>query len=94
MGVAVGGPAVGGPPGVTEPGSTGQFVGVGLGQGRLEVGQPARAATDRQPARAVQHCQARGVVTAVFHPAQCLDHDVAGRTMPDIRHDSAHGYSG
>ena len=94
VGVAISGPAVRGPAGVPESGSAGQFAGIGLGQCRFEVGQPAGPAAHRQTAVTVQHGQAGGVVAAVFHPAQCLDHDVAGRTMPDIRHDSAHGLPG
>ena len=94
VGVAVGGPAVGGPAGVPDPGGTGQRGGVGLGQRRLQVGQPARATAHRQPAVTVEDRDARGVVAAVFHPAQCVDHDLTGRAMPDVSHDSAHGYPG
>ena len=60
VGVAVGRPAVGGPAGVADarccPSSA---AGVGLGQRLLEVGEPARAPADRQPAVAVEQRDAR-----------------------------------
>ena len=58
-------------------------------------GWPAgRPAADGQPAVAVEQRDARGVVSAVLHPAQRIDHDVAGRTLPDVADDSAHRYQG
>ena len=62
-----------------------------LGQRRLEVGQPTCAAADGQPAVAVEQRDARGVVAAVLHPAQRVDHDPAGVPRSDVADDSAHG---
>ena len=77
--VAVGGPAVGGPPGVAQPGVPAQRCRVGSVQRGLQVGQPAGPPAHRQPAAAVEQRDARGVVAAVLHPAQRIDHDVRGR---------------
>ncbi len=94
MGVAIGGPAVRGPPGVSEAGAADQVGGVGLGQRGLEVGQPARAPTHGQSAVTVEQGDARGVVSAVLHAAQRVHDDVAGRALPDVADDSAHSHSG
>ena len=94
MGVAVGGTAVGRPPGVAHARRPDEGILVGFGQRLLQVGQSAGAPADRQPAVAVQNGQPRGVIAAVLHPTQCVHHDVAGRAMPDVRHDSAHNPPG
>ena len=67
---------------------------IGLGQRRLQVGQPARAARDGQAAVTVEQRDARRVVAAVLHPAQRVDDDVAGRTLPDVADDSTHSHPG
>ena len=55
--------------------------------------RPARLA-DGQSAGAVEQRDARRVVAAVLHPAQRVDDDVAGRTLPDVADDSAHELKG
>lgn len=95
--VAVGGPAVGGPAGVAQAGAAAQavtVVAVGLGERGLQVGQPSGAAADRQPAVAVDQGDTCGVVSAVLHPAQRVDHDVAGRAVPYVADDSTHSEPG
>ena len=92
--IAVGGPAVGSPPGVPNPGGPAQRGRISLGEGSLQIGQPAGPAANRQPAVAVQNGNPRGVVAAVLHAAQCVDNDIPRRTMPDVRHDSTHDLSG
>ena len=94
VGVAVGRPAVGGPAGVAEAGAAREAGGVGLGQRGFEVGQPAGPAAHGQPAVAVEQRDAGRVVSAVFHPAQRVDDDVAGRTLPDVADDSTHSHPG
>ena len=94
VGVAVGGPAVGGPAGVAQAGAAGEVGGVGVGQRGLQVGQPAGPAAHGQPAAAVEQSDARRVVSAVLHPAQRVDDDVAGRTLPDVADDSTHSHPG
>ena len=92
--VAVGGTSVGGPAGVTEAGAAGQRRRVGLRERVLQVGQSAGPPSYCQLADAVDQRDARRVVTAVLHPPQRVDDDVAGRLMPDIADDSAHSPSG
>ena len=76
--VAVGGPAVGGPAGVTDAGAAGERVGVGFVECGLEIGQATGPAPDRQAARAVEQRDAGRVVSAVLHSAQRVDDDAAG----------------
>ena len=92
MRVAVGRATVSGPAGVAEAGAAGEAGRVGLVQRRLEVGQPTGAAADGQPAVAVEQRDARGVVAAVLHPAQRVDHDPAGVPRSDVADDSAHNH--
>ena len=94
MGVAVGRPAVSRPAGVSHAGVAGQASRVGLGERRLQVGQPPSAPTDRHSAVAVEQRDARGVIAPVLHPTQRVDDDVAGRTVPDVADDSTHDLSG
>ena len=54
--------------------------------------RPARLRTVIPPWPS-SNCDSRRVVTAVFHPAQRVDHDVAGRAIPDVADDSTHGYT-
>ena len=72
----------------------GEGRGVGFGERGLQVGQPARPAAHRQPAMSVEQRDARRVVAAVLHPAQRVDDDVAGRTLPDVADDSTHSHPG
>ena len=94
VGVAISGPAMGGPPGVADPGSSPQRLGVRVDQCGFQIGQSSGPAADRQPALTVEHCQTGGVITPVLHPAQCVDHHIAGGPVPHIRHDSAHEEQG
>ena len=94
VGVAVGGPAVGGPAGVAEPGAAGEAGVVGLVERGLQVGQPPRPAAHRQTTMPVDQRDPGGVVAPVLHPAQRVDDDVAGRTLPDVADDSAHSHPG
>ena len=90
--VAVGRPTVGGPAGVAEAGAAGEACRVGLVQRGLEVGQPTGAPADGQPAVTVEQRDSRGVIAAVFHPAQRVDDDSAGIPRSDIADDSAHSH--
>jgi hypothetical protein len=92
--VAVGGAAVGGPARVAEAGAAGEAGARVTVESGFQVGQPAGLTTHGQPAAAVEERDARGVVAAVLHPAQRIDHDVAGRTRPDVADDSTHSHSG
>ena len=92
VGIAVGRPAVGGPAGVAEAGAARQARGVGFVERRFQVGQPAGAAPDGQAAVAVEQCDPRGVISAVFHPAQRVDDDAAGIPRADVADDSTHRY--
>ena len=107
--VAVGRTAVGGPAGVADPGRPTPLAGVGLagvglvcvglvcvglGQRGLQVGQAAGPAANREPALPVEDGQSGGVITPVLHPAQGIDDDLTGGTVPHVSHDSAHGYQG
>ena len=94
VGVAVGGPAVGGPAGVAEAGAAREAGGIGFVERRLQVGQPAGAAAHGQAAVTVEQRDAGRVVAAVFHPAQRVDDDAAGRALPDVADDSAHSHPG
>ena len=94
VGVAVGGTAVRGPAGVAQPGLALQRRRVRAGQRVVEVRQPAGAAVHRHPALAVEHGDARRVVASVLHPAKCLHHDIAGRTLPDVADNAAHRSTG
>ena len=94
VGVAVGGPAVGGPTGVAQPGAAGEAGVVGLGERGLQIGQPTGPATHGQPAAAVDQRDPGRVVSAVLHAAQRIDDDAAGRTLPDVADDSAHRHPG
>ena len=49
MGVAVGGPTVGSPPGVPDPGGADEAVGLAVGEGGLEIGQASCLAAHGQP---------------------------------------------
>ena len=88
--VAVGGPAVGGPAGMAQPGVPAQRYRVGGVQRGFQVGQPPGAAAHRQSAAAVDQGDTGGVVAPVLHSAQCIDHHIAGGTVPDVADDSAH----
>ena len=88
--VAVGGPAVGGPPGMAQPGVPAQRCRVGGVQRGLQVNQPAGAPAHRQSAAAVDQRDTGGVIAPVLHPAQRIHHDIAGGTVPDVADDSAH----
>ncbi len=94
MGVAVGGPAMGGPPGVSDPGGTDEVVGPALGKGGLEVGEATCLAAHGEPALTVEQRYAGRVVPSVLHTAQRVDNDAAGRTLPDVADDSAHNHPG
>jgi hypothetical protein len=63
---------------------------VGGVQRGFQVGQPPGTAAHRQSVAAVDHGDTGGVVAPVLHSAQCIDHHIAGATVPDITHDSAH----
>lgn len=88
VGVTVGGRAVRGPPGVTEPGARHRqrpFL-----QRLLQVHQlPGPLGRGQRAVGDDRH--ARGVVTAVFEPAQPLDDDVERWAMSCVSHDPAHG---
>ena len=107
--VAVGRAAVGGPAGVADAGRSTPLAGVGLagvglagiglagiglGQCGLQVRQAASPAANREPALPVEDGQSGGVITPVLHPAQGVDDDLPGGTVPHVRHDSAHEYPG
>ena len=94
VGVAIGRSAVGGPPGVAETGGADHAGAVGLGKRGFQIGQPTGPATHGQPAAAVDKRDTGRVVTAVFHAAQRVDDDAAGRTLPDVADDSAHRHPG
>ena len=94
VGVAISGPAMGGPPGVADPGSSPECLRVRFSQRGFQIGQSSGPATDRQPTLTIEHGQTGGVITAVLHPAQCVDHHIAGGPVPHIRHDSAHEEQG
>ena len=94
VGVAVGRPTVGRPARVAEAGAARQGRGVGFGQSGLQIGQPSCPATNGQPAISIEQSDARRVVSAVLHPAQRVDNDVAGRTLPDVADDSTHSHPG
>ena len=94
VGVAVGGPAVGCPASVTEPGAASETGVVCLVERGLQIGQPPRPASHRQTTMPVEQRDPGRVVTPVLHPAQRVDNDVTGRTLPDVADDSAHSHSG
>ena len=88
--VAVRGPAVGSPAGVAHPGVPAQRYRVGGVQRGFQVGQPPGTAAHRQTAATVDQGDTGGVVAAVLHSAQCIDHHIAGGTVPDVTDDSTH----
>ena len=88
--VAVRGPAVGGPAGVAHPAVPAQRYRVGGVQRGFQVGQAPGAAAHRQAAAAVDQGDTGGVIAPVLHSTQCMDHDIAGGTVPDVTDDSAH----
>ncbi len=91
VGVDVGRAAVGGPPGVPDPGR-GRRHGIGGEQGP-QVLQLARLLADLQVA--VGHDRdPGGVVPPVLQPLQAGNHHVDGRSVPRVPHDSAHGPKG
>ena len=94
MSVAVGGPAVGGPPGVPDTGRTDEIVGPTLDKGGLEVGEAAGFSAYRKPAPTVYQRDAGRVIPPVLQAPQPVDHDAAGRTLPDIADDSTHNRPG
>ena len=94
VGVAIGGPAVGGPPGVPERGRTDETLGTRLAERGLQVGQTSGLAAYREAAVTVEQRHAGRVVAPVLHAAQRVDDDAAGRTLPDIADDSAHSPPG
>ena len=69
VGVAVGGPPVGGPAGVAQPRVPAQRCRVGGVQRGLQVDQPPGAPAHRQSAAPVDQGDTRGVITPVLHPA-------------------------
>ena len=73
------------------PGAADERRRIGLRERLLEVRQPARAPAHRHSTVAVQNRETRRVVTAVFHPAERVDHDVTGGAVPDVADDSTHG---
>jgi hypothetical protein len=75
---------------MADAGGATQFVGVGLGQCGLQIGQPSGPAADSESTMTIEYGQPSGVVAAVLHPAQSVDHDSAGGPVTHIRHDSAH----
>ena len=88
MGVVVGGAAVRGPAGVADA-QTARRQRVGT-DGRVEVDDLARLLTHLDGA--VGHDRdAGGVVPAVLHAAQALDHHPARLAGTDVTDDSAHG---
>ena len=88
--VAIGRPAVSGPARVAEARAADEAGGLGFAERGFQVGQPAGPATHRQPATAIQQCDPRRVVSSVLHPAQRIDHNIAGRALPDVADDSTH----
>lgn len=91
--VAVGGTAVGGPPGVSQAGVAAQRCGIGVLERLLQVGQSAGTAAHGELAAAVEQCDAGRVVAAVLHPSQRIEDDVVGRSLADVADDSAHSHS-
>ena len=65
--IAVGRPAVGGPPGVSEPGGTDELIGPGLAQRTLQVGQAARLAAHGETTAAVEERHSGRIVAPVLH---------------------------
>ncbi len=94
MRVAVGGTPMGRPAGVPHTGGAFELGSIGFGQRLFQVGQSAGAPPDGQTPVAIGQSDTGRVVAAVFHPSQRVDHDVAGRPLPDIADDSTHGYPG
>ena len=90
VGIAVGGPAVGGPPGVSEPGVPGQRCRRRSRRGPLPGWRAARRGVAPSAPPAVDQRDAGRVVAAVLHPAQRIDDDIAGGTLPDVPDDSTH----
>ena len=95
VGVAVGGPAVGGPPGVAHAGGARSALPASVASSAASrlASRPARRRTVSVP-RPLTRATPDGVVAPVLHPAQCIDHHIAGGTMPDVADDSAHGDQG
>jgi hypothetical protein len=67
-----------------------QFIGVGLGQCGLQIGQPSGPTADRESTMTIEYGHPSGVVAAILHPAQGVDHHSASGPVTYIRHDSAH----
>ena len=63
---------------------------VGGVQRGFQVGQPPGTAAHRQSAATVDQGDTGGVIAPVLHSTQCIDHDIAGGTVPDVTDDSAH----
>jgi len=59
----------------------------------LEIAQLALRAPARQPPR-LQGGDTGGVVAPVLHAAQCVDHHIAGGTVPDVTDNSTHNAHG
>src|SRR6202022_3557221 len=83
-----------GPASVTEPGAADEAAVVRLIERGLQVGQPTRPAAHRKTATPVDQRHAGRVIPPVLHAAQRVDHDIAGRTLPDVADDSTHSHSG
>ena len=87
MGVDVARPAVRRPARVREPD---RGVRGPLGDRGAQVAQLAGALLDEEVALLVDERDARGVIAAVFEPAEALHEDRAGLTGPGIADDSTH----
>jgi hypothetical protein len=77
--ITVGRPAVGRPASMPQPESTGQRVRSRLDMA-LEMCQHTGLLGDVQPTRAIQHGNTRGVISAVFEPAQTFQDQ--GQSLP------------
>ena len=89
VGVLLGGTAMGGPAGVTDPVRAGQRP---IAKHRLEVGQLARA-PPHVDAVGADDGDACRVVAAILEPAQAVEHHRDDVLLTDITDDAAHGAS-
>src|SRR5262249_12227 len=87
MGVVVGRPAVGGPPGVPDPDGAGERA---LAQDALEVLDAPGRAPDLQRSRRREHGDTSRVIAAVLEALEALQDDAHGALVSDITDNPAH----
>src|SRR5438552_1539069 len=90
VGVVVGRPAVGGPPGVPDPDSAGERA---LAQDALKILDAPGRAPDLQRSRRREHGDTSRVIAAVLEALEALEDDADGALVSDVADDPTHSQS-